>query len=49
MVARMIPNARRVEFPGNGHLPFWEGADDILDEVEEFLTGTRRHASLCVR
>jgi pimeloyl-ACP methyl ester carboxylesterase len=41
LMARTIPNARMVEFPGNDHLPFWEGAQDILDEIEEFLTGTR--------
>ncbi len=40
-MAERIPGAKFVEFPGNDHLPFVGDADAILDEVEEFLTGTR--------
>jgi class 3 adenylate cyclase len=40
-VARHIPGARFVELPGDDHLPFAGRTDQILDEVEEFLTGTR--------
>jgi pimeloyl-ACP methyl ester carboxylesterase len=36
-----IPDARLVELSGGVHLP-WYDADQILDEVEEFLTGVRR-------
>jgi class 3 adenylate cyclase len=34
-----IPDARYVELPGADHL-WWIEGDDILDEVESFLTGT---------
>jgi pimeloyl-ACP methyl ester carboxylesterase/DNA-binding winged helix-turn-helix (wHTH) protein len=45
-VAERIPGARFVELPGVDHLPFVGDQDAILDEVEEFLTGTRQaHAS----
>ena len=40
-VAERIPGARYVELPGRDHLPFVGNQDDILDEVEEFLTGVR--------
>ena len=34
-----IPGARYVELPGDDHL-WWTEGDDILDEVESFITGT---------
>ncbi len=37
-----IPGARYVELPGEDHLPWAGDQDALLDEVEEFLTGTRR-------
>ncbi len=40
-VAERIPNAKFVELPGQDHLPFVGDQDQILDEVEEFLTGVR--------
>ncbi len=40
-LAERIPGARFVELEGDDHLP-WVDADQILDEVEEFLTGVRR-------
>jgi class 3 adenylate cyclase len=40
-MAERIPGARLVELPGEDHLPFVGDADAILDEVQEFLTGTR--------
>jgi pimeloyl-ACP methyl ester carboxylesterase len=43
-LAQHIPNAKYVELPGVDHLPFVGNADAILDEIEEFLTGTRRGA-----
>ena len=39
-LADRIPGARYVELPGEVHVP-WVAMDDILDEVEEFLTGVR--------
>jgi len=40
-MARVVPGARYVELPGDAHLPFLVAADDLLQEIEEFLTGTR--------
>jgi pimeloyl-ACP methyl ester carboxylesterase/class 3 adenylate cyclase len=40
-VADQIDGARFVELPGIDHLPFIGDADAILDEIEEFVTGTR--------
>jgi class 3 adenylate cyclase len=39
-IADRIPGARFVELPGDVHVP-WVDMDPMLDEVEEFLTGTR--------
>ena len=41
-VAEQIPEARYVELPGDDHLPWVGNADDILDEVQAFLTGVRQ-------
>ena len=41
-LADHIPTARLVEQPGVDHYPFVGDYDAFLDEVEEFLTGTRR-------
>jgi class 3 adenylate cyclase len=41
-LARHIPNARLLELPGEDHLPYvGENADRIVDEIEEFVTGSR--------
>jgi pimeloyl-ACP methyl ester carboxylesterase/class 3 adenylate cyclase len=40
-VAERITNARFVELPGNDHIPFLGDSDLIVDEIEEFLTGSR--------
>ncbi len=41
-LAAGIPNARLIELPGIDHLIFFEGTgDQILVEMEEFLTGSR--------
>lgn len=42
-LANAIPHARFVELDGADHMP-WVGdaGDDVLDEIEEFLTGMRR-------
>jgi class 3 adenylate cyclase len=42
--AAAIQGARFVELPGTDHLAFSQGIDALLDEVEEFLTGTRTGA-----
>jgi class 3 adenylate cyclase len=43
-LASRIPGARFVELAGGVHVP-WVGMDEILDEVEEFLTGSRPPAA----
>jgi pimeloyl-ACP methyl ester carboxylesterase len=40
-LADVIPDARYVELPGRDHLPFAGDLDVVLDEVEEFLVGSR--------
>jgi class 3 adenylate cyclase len=41
-LAESIPGARLVELPGADCFPFYTpAADDVLGEIEEFLTGTR--------
>jgi pimeloyl-ACP methyl ester carboxylesterase len=40
-LAEHIPGAKFVELEGTDHLFFTGDADAILDEIEEFLTGTR--------
>jgi pimeloyl-ACP methyl ester carboxylesterase len=40
-IAERIPGARFVELAGIDHIP-WIDPDQIVDEVEEFLTGVRR-------
>jgi class 3 adenylate cyclase len=40
-MAERIPGAKVVEFPGRDHLWWFGDQDAIVDEVEEFLTGTR--------
>ncbi len=41
-LAEHIPDAKYVEVPGDDHFPFVGDIDAIVDEVEEFLTGSRR-------
>jgi class 3 adenylate cyclase len=41
-LAERIPGARYVELPGPDHLPMVGDQDALLDEVEEFLVGSRR-------
>ena len=40
-IAERIPGAKLVVFPGQNHLPWTPEMDDVLDEVEAFLTGER--------
>jgi len=41
-LAEHIPDAKFIELPGQDHFPFVGDMDALLDEVEEFLTGSRR-------
>lgn len=41
-LAATIPDARLVELPGDDHIPFLGDADALVDEIEEFVTGSRR-------
>jgi pimeloyl-ACP methyl ester carboxylesterase/class 3 adenylate cyclase len=41
-LAEHIPDARLVERPGVDHFPFVGDYETLVDEIEEFLTGTRR-------
>jgi hypothetical protein len=49
-IADDIPNAHSVELPGDDHLPLRD-ADQIVDEIEEFVTGERaeREQTACSR
>lgn len=40
-IAGQIPGARFVELPGDDHIPWVGRVDELLDEIEEFLTGVR--------
>ncbi len=40
-LAALIPHARYLEIEGQDHLPFIGDYGPLLDEVEEFVTGTR--------
>lgn len=46
LMAEKIPNARYVEFEGDDHVPFTGDFSPVVDEMEEFLTGTRRPRQL---
>ena len=39
-IADRIPDADLVELAGNDHLPFAGQSEEILDEIQQFLTGT---------
>ncbi|HKQ25615.1 MAG TPA: adenylate/guanylate cyclase domain-containing protein [Burkholderiales bacterium] len=41
-LAERIPGAKLVELQGADHVPWLSDADVVVDEIEEFLTGTRR-------
>ena len=43
-LADHIPGARYVELGGADHFWFLDHADELVDEIEEFLTGTRTSA-----
>jgi class 3 adenylate cyclase len=41
-IASKIQDAKLVEFPGTGHYIWEQNGADVVDEIEEFLTGVRR-------
>ena len=44
-LARLIPNAQLVEFPGRDHLPFvGDRSDEFVDEIHRFLVGSKPRA-----
>jgi pimeloyl-ACP methyl ester carboxylesterase len=44
-IAALVPDARYIELPGSDHIPFvGENADEIVDAIREFLTGSRAPA-----
>lgn len=45
-LAENIPGSKFVELPGHDHLPFVGEQDQILDEIEQFLTGTSHAAEI---
>jgi class 3 adenylate cyclase len=40
-LAEHIPGAKYVELPGGDHWPWMGDSDAVIDEIEEFVTGTR--------
>ncbi len=48
-LAEHIAGARHVELEGVDSLPFVGDSDAIVEEIEEFLTGARRHGELARR
>ena len=43
-VAEHIPDARFVELPGRDVMPWLDGAETLVEEIEEFVTGVRHAA-----
>jgi pimeloyl-ACP methyl ester carboxylesterase/class 3 adenylate cyclase len=41
VLADGIPEARFVELPGSDHIPWFGDSDALLEQIEEFLTGSR--------
>lgn len=40
-IADHVPDAKLIELPGKNMLPFGPGQDELVDDLEEFLTGAR--------
>jgi class 3 adenylate cyclase len=40
-LAEHLPHARFVELDGDDHVPWYQGVDELHDEIQEFLTGAR--------
>jgi class 3 adenylate cyclase len=46
LMAERIPDARLIEYEGDDHVPFTGDFAPLMDEMEEFLTGTRQSRPL---
>jgi pimeloyl-ACP methyl ester carboxylesterase len=46
LMADRIADARLIEFEGDDHVPFTGDFEPVLDEMEQFLTGTRQERPL---
>jgi class 3 adenylate cyclase len=44
--AETIPGAKYIEYPGEDHLPWTSEFEEIVGDIEEFLTGTRHAAEV---
>ncbi len=45
VLASLVPGAKLVELPGEDHYWVVSDTDDLVEEIEEFLTGTRQVAA----
>jgi len=45
-VAEHIAGATFVEIPGSDHIPFWDHTEELVSEIEDFLTGTRHEPTM---
>ena len=48
VTASLVPGAKLVELPGDDHYWVVSGSDDIVEEIEEFLTRANRRSRLIV-
>ncbi len=45
-LARNIPGAKLAEYDSIDHVPYLQGADTVVEEIEEFLTGVRTSSEI---
>lgn len=45
-LAEKIPGAKYIEYPGEDHLPWTSEFEQVVGDIEEFLTGTRHAAEV---
>ncbi len=45
-MAERIPDARLIAYPGDDHLPWTSECEQVVGDIEEFLTGTRHAAEV---
>ncbi len=44
LMADRMPHARLIELGGADHWPWLDGGDEVVEAIEEFVTGSRSHA-----
>ena len=44
LMADRMPHARLIELGGVDHWPWLDGGDEVVEAIEEFVTGSRSHA-----